>query len=459
MRLLFLFVFVLLAPIALQAEYRAALLIQHESGSDVAPVKAALERSGFYCSVVTELKGDKSVRDAIGDFAARTPTRGTALVYYSGDIVTIQGREGSKTIGLPHNEAREGQGYSLSETLNSLKTRGGSLVDLFFLDSKVDPEIDELELPENTAIIVGEGASLASKLRSGDLLANLKSAGRRIFANLPSDLRLDGPASRAVSPPDKFPSLSGRKAGDEWVNSRGMVFCWIPPGTFIMGSPEGTPGRYPDEEQRQVSIAEGFWMQKYELTRGHFASVGKNMPREMVGDHKLHPLNKYHMDDGKTIGRNLTKSELQAGRLPEGWEYSQPSEEQWEYAARAGTQTTFFFGNDVSELPRYANFADKSYYDTGDIYSNYANRVLDDGAPGPSLVGSFLPNPWGLHDVYGNVSEWCENGSARGGSRISLPENCRSAYRDSYSSRSDQNYLGYRLVIRKAPATPPKPKK
>ncbi|MEM7010791.1 MAG: SUMF1/EgtB/PvdO family nonheme iron enzyme [Verrucomicrobiota bacterium] len=182
-------------------------------------------------------------------------------------------------------------------------------------------------------------------------------------------------------------------------------------------------------------------MQKYELTRGHFVSLGRNMPREMVGNHKLHPLNKYHMDDGKNIGRNLTKTELQAGRLPDGWHYSQPSEEQWEYAARAGTKTPYFFGADMSQLPRFANFGDKSYYDTGDIFSNSAHRVLDDGSPGPSLVGAYLPNPWGLHDIYGNVSEWCENGSA---------------YRDSYASRSDQDYLGYRLVIQKAPPSAPK---
>ena len=201
-----------------------------------------------------------------------------------------------------------------------------------------------------------------------------------------------------------------------------------------------------------MTIEDGFWMQKYELIRGQSTTVGRYMPRDMVGEHKLHPLNKYHMDDGKQIGLNLTSREQKAGRLPAGWEYSQPSEEQWEYAARAGTQTRYFFGNDMAQLVRYANFADKSYYDTGDIYSNSAHRTLNDRSPGPSLVGNSLPNPWGLHDIYGNVSEWCENGKARGGSRISLPENCRSAYRDFYSSRNDQNYLGYRLVIRKATA-------
>ncbi|MEM7010790.1 MAG: hypothetical protein AAF585_04830 [Verrucomicrobiota bacterium] len=255
MRLLSLLAFGICAATSLQAEYRAALLIQHESGFDVGPVQVALERSGFHCKVVTDIKGERSIRDIIGSFAATTPTRGTALVYYSGEIVTLPGNKG---IGLPHNGAREGQGFSLMETLNSLKTRGGSLVDLYFLDSKVDPEIDGLQLPEYSAVIIGDGKSLVSKFRGGDLLASIQSAGRKTFANLPPDLRLDAAPSKAVSPPDKFPSLSGRRIGDEWVNPRGWGFCWIPPGSFTMGSPEGTPGRYPDEEQRQVSIADGF---------------------------------------------------------------------------------------------------------------------------------------------------------------------------------------------------------
>lgn len=162
-----------------------------------------------------------------------------------------------------------------------------------------------------------------------------------------------------------------------------------------------------------------------------------------------------HHDDGKhMVMKTLTDEARAEDRLPEGWQYSLPTEEQWEYAARAGTTNRFYFGDDMRLLPLHANFGDKSYYDSGDIYSNSAHRTLDDGVVRLAQVGSCLPNPWGLHDVYGNVAEWCIDFGARGGGWASVPENCRSAYRDHYSSRDQQNYLGYRLVIQIIPPGP-----
>ena len=131
-------------------------------------------------------------------------------------------------------------------------------------------------------------------------------------------------------------------------------------------------------------------------------------------------------------------------------------EDQWEYAARTGTTGAWSFGSDLKLLPRHANFADKTAYETGGIYTNHAHRTLDDGHAGLAPVGSFAPNAWGLHDLHGNVAEWCDNAVMRGGSWVSTPQNCRLAARQKMGDRDQRNYLGVRVVIRKHRPAPKK---
>lgn len=163
-----------------------------------------------------------------------------------------------------------------------------------------------------------------------------------------------------------------------------------------------------------------------------------------------------HDDAKRMTTRTLSEDERKNGCLPSDWEYSLPTEEQWEYAARSGTTTRCYLGDDLQQLPQHANFGDKSFYESKAIYSNPAHRTLDDGSVRQSIVGSYQPNPWGLYDVYGNAAEWCINTAIRGGSWVSVAENCRSAYRDSFSSRNEQNFIGYRLVIQRKLSQPSK---
>src|SRR4029078_11049544 len=94
------------------------------------------------------------------------------------------------------------------------------------------------------------------------------------------------------------------------------------------------------------------------------------------------------------FGRRLTERERKAGRLPDDWEYTLPNEAQWERACRARNETKFSFGDDESSLGEYA------------WYHKNANGI---GEKHPHRVGQKKPNPWGLHDMYGNVCEWCRD--------------------------------------------------
>lgn len=382
-----------------QAEHRVALVIGNDG------ILPRLEKLGFRCQSSANLS-EKELSRLVESWSSTTPTNGTALFYFKGEVT-----QNGKDFKLVTTKNR---GLSVTRILDAMHNRGGSI------DNRVIIETDK-QLPYHAKLPPGCSLGYADKASPA-----------------PST-----PPSLAISPPDKF--VPGEKIGDEWVNSCGMVFCWCPPGEYLAGSPPNTPGRYPNEEQREVVIGEGFWIGKYELTRNQNI---RNRWKAKEDENKNEPLNDLHWDDGRRmISRTLTGDERKAGRLPEDWQYDLPSEEQWEYAARAGSTTRFYFGDDLALLPQHANFADKAFYDIRDTFSNHAHRTLDDGFTKLAPAGSFKPNPWGLHDVYGNVYEWCRDKGARGGSWITIPQNCRSAYRDHYSSRDNQIYLGYRIVI------------
>ncbi len=427
------------------AEYRVALVI---GAAEPGPVTAGLEKFGFRCQSSESLP-DKELSRLIESWATRTPTGSTALIYFAGQV------KNESTNGQPAAclIAANGRPVPLASAFESLASRGGSRSHILVAPGPPDPDL-AISLPNDALFAQADLATTTSKLSpSDDLAAALRAAGRSAHSSLPAAFAISGTGSTAISPPDKF--VPGSQAGDEWVNSRGMVFCWCPPGKWTAGSPDDTPGRFPDEARREVVIADGFWIGKFELTRSQNL---RNQGGNAADPQKILPVESLHWDDGsRMIHATLTEEQRKAGHLPSTWEYHLPTEDQWEYAARAGTTSRFYFGDDITALPQHANFADKSFYDSGDIYSNHAHRSLDDGHVGLAPAGSFKPNPWGLHDVYGNVAEWCRDLGARGGSWVSLAENCRSAYRDNYHSRNQQTYLGYRIVIQKnAPAPPPK---
>jgi formylglycine-generating enzyme required for sulfatase activity len=253
---------------------------------------------------------------------------------------------------------------------------------------------------------------------------------------------------------------------------------WIPPGTFVMGSPASEAERYSDETQHTVTLSQGFYMGKYLVTQADYLAVVGNNPsyfttRDWNGNpipvDLNRPVEQVSWYDATNYCGRLTQQEQAAGRLPAGWVYRLPTEAEWEYACRAGTTTAFYCGSAL--LSGMANFDGQYGYDAsvGDIYN--ANGIYLDRT---AAVGSYQPNAWGLYDMAGNVWEWCmdwygayaagsvtdptgpPSGSyrvGRGGSWYYYAGYCRSAFRDfDFNPPDGYDYLGFRVVL--APGQP-----
>lgn len=227
---------------------------------------------------------------------------------------------------------------------------------------------------------------------------------------------------------------------------------WIAPGEFVMGSPPDEVGRFLDKEEPQtrVTLTRAYWISKYEVTQAEFEAVLGFNPSLFRGVPER-PVEKVTWFEALEYCAELTDRERQAGRLPDGFAYRLPTEAEWAYAARAGTTTRFSYGDD----PGYERLADYAWYS--------GNNGL-----WPYPVGQKLPNPWGLHDVHGNVFEWCLDwfgqlpggwvtdpwGPAAGIDRIirggywdGTPAMCRSAVRVHFPPATRIQFLGFRIVL------------
>ena len=185
------------------------------------------------------------------------------------------------------------------------------------------------------------------------------------------------------------------------VSDLSLEMLWCPPGIFHAGSPPDEESRDFDEILREVTLTNGFWLGKHEVTQTQWEKIMGNNPSHFKGSDL--PAEKMSWDGAKTFCKKLTERERKEERLPKGWKYELPTEAHWEYACRAGTKTAWSFGNSPAEMPKNANFSDKSSKLQGNDID------YDDGFEYTAPVGSFPPNAWGFHDMHGNVFEWCSN--------------------------------------------------
>jgi formylglycine-generating enzyme len=242
-----------------------------------------------------------------------------------------------------------------------------------------------------------------------------------------------------------------------FVNSVGMVFTLIPAGTFVMGSAGDDPLREKGETQHQVTISQPFYMQTTEVTLGQWRKV---MATGLFGFFKRRK-GPDNLPVSRTCFHDVESFLEKLNALGEG-EYRLPTEAQWEYAARAGTQTAYSWGNKIEcSKAMFAN--KKGRFENCTAYARERGLPMD----GPAPVKSFAPNPWGLYDMHGNVWEWCQDWFApyppgpqkdpmaskksthrvrRGGSWFGQGYKCRSANRAFGHPGSRLRNTGFRVV-------------
>ena len=193
--------------------------------------------------------------------------------------------------------------------------------------------------------------------------------------------------------------LVGKNAGEirEFCSAVKMEFSWCPSGKFEMGSPESEADRDSDEDQVNVTVKNGFWMSRTEITQRQWTSIMQSKPWGGIkGDPDISdiPATGVSYADAKRFCAQLTRKERKRRTISDEFAFFVPTEAQWEYACRAGSETAFCFGDKAEELDQYAWFLG-SYADGG-------NKVFR-----AERVAQLRPNAWGLFDMHGNVEEWC----------------------------------------------------
>jgi len=281
---------------------------------------------------------------------------------------------------------------------------------------------------------------------------------------------------KQLPPPNEIAKGNGKDAAPpfrvkEILNSIGMKLVYIPPGKFMMGSPKDEKDRRDNEDQHEVRITRGFYMGACEVTQEEYEKVlgqkpswfspdgdGKNSVKGFDNTRRF-PVEQVSWNDAMDFCKELSRKEGKEGK-----EYDLPTEAEWEYGCRAGTDTVFHYANALSS----------------DLANLDGSFPYGGAPPGPFLgmtkeVGSYRPNALGLHDMHGNVCEWCKDRYGhdyyqdspvrdpqgpsegkfqfrvhRGGSFINYAKDCRSAYRypELPGNHGKNKNLGFRVVLR-----------
>lgn len=226
---------------------------------------------------------------------------------------------------------------------------------------------------------------------------------------------------------------------------------WIPPGSFVMGSPGGEAGRFPNEAQRRVILTQGFWLSETPIVQAAWEGIMGENPSKFRSSHR--PVERVSWDDCQRFIEKLN------AQVPGGG-FRLPTEAEWEYACRAGTSTATWVGDLAMHGGGHFELKEIAWYRGNSEQMTRPVRQKE-------------PNPWGLYDMLGNVYEWCDDWYSaldvssglhvdhcedprgppsgvyrvlRGGSWYSLSRGVRAALRDANTPDFRDECIGFRIA-------------
>jgi formylglycine-generating enzyme required for sulfatase activity len=326
--------------------------------------------------------------------------------------------------------------------------------------------------------------------------ANPVSAERPAAANTPGAVTPSAgtarPANEAQSPTAVAVDKISPPLAKEISNALGMKLVLMPAGEFLMGSPDSDDEADDMEKPRHtVRITRPFYIARYEVTRGQFARFVEAARYQTDAERKPEGGDGYDAtgdssnsrdfswrnvglpvtDQHPVVNVSWTDAHLFCNWLSrrEGRDYQLPTEAQWEYACRGGTNTRFYFGDDPEDAAAYGNTIDRAAMEQFSTWRGLLAVKASDGHAFLAPVGQYKPNAAGLYDMTGNVYEWCadtyrrkyetspavdpvcveydDNRVARGGSWCDAAVRGRSAMRAGFSQTCTSTHVGFRVVM------------
>ena len=282
------------------------------------------------------------------------------------------------------------------------------------------------------------------------------------ISRLPAGESSPAPVASGPTTTDAF---RGKAAGESRNdNELKLEMVWCPPGKFQ--HQEVIDGE--KDPSIEVTLTRGFWIGKMEVKQSEWKKLMESEPwkapevlkedLEVPQAGPEYPATYVSWIEALKFCVKLTEIERQAKRLTDRWEYTLPTEAEWEYACRAGANSMFCYGDDDADFANYGWYAENVA--TGEEY--FAHRVKQKRG-----------NAWGLYDVHGNVAEWCRDGYksrfaggtnperryinqwgcriVRGGSWSDNAEHCAASYRSAGPQTGSGTTIGFRVALSPIP--------